>query len=285
MIKNFFKGMVVGVANIIPGVSGGTMMVSMGIYDKLIYCITHLFSKFKENLKFLLPIFIGAGVALLGLSFVIEPAFEYFPLPTNLLFIGLIFGGIPAILKRLKDENGKIGIKFSYLVLFALFAALVVIMAIFKDATGTEAILGTDLWSLIKLFGVGIIASATMVIPGVSGSMMLLLLGYYNPIIETINSFVKAVVAFDFAAIWSNTLILIPSGLGVVFGIFAIAKVIEIVLSKFPFHTFWAILGLVAASPVGIIIASGITSVSVLSVIASVVTFAIGFVVSMKLGD
>ena len=67
MIKNVLKGMVVGVANIIPGVSGGTMMVSMGIYDKLIHCLTHLFKEFKESMKFLIPIFVGVGIALVGL--------------------------------------------------------------------------------------------------------------------------------------------------------------------------------------------------------------------------
>ena len=76
MIKNILKGMVIGIANIIPGVSGGTMAVSMGIYDKLIHCLTHLFQEFKESVKFVAPIIIGAGIALVGLCFVITPAFE-----------------------------------------------------------------------------------------------------------------------------------------------------------------------------------------------------------------
>ncbi|MBQ6696750.1 MAG: DUF368 domain-containing protein, partial [Lachnospiraceae bacterium] len=66
MIKNILKGMVIGIANIIPGVSGGTMMVAMGIYDKLIHCITHLFSEFKKNVLFLLPIVIGMGIAIIA---------------------------------------------------------------------------------------------------------------------------------------------------------------------------------------------------------------------------
>ena len=92
MFKNFLKGMVMGLANIIPGVSGGTLAVSMGIYDKLIHCLTHLFKEFKESIRFVLPIILGMIVALAGLSFVITPAFEHFPLQTNGLFIGLIVG-------------------------------------------------------------------------------------------------------------------------------------------------------------------------------------------------
>ena len=82
-----YKRQVMVIANIIPGVSGGTMAVSMGIYDRLIHCLTHLFKEFKENMKFLIPIFLGIGIALVGLSFIIEPAFAHFPLQTNCLFI------------------------------------------------------------------------------------------------------------------------------------------------------------------------------------------------------
>ncbi|MBO7386942.1 MAG: DUF368 domain-containing protein, partial [Lachnospiraceae bacterium] len=93
-IKLILKGMVMGVANIIPGVSGGTMAVSMGIYDKLIHCITHLFKEFKKSIIFVLPIFIGMGIAIGGLSFLIPVLFDKFPMPTTVFFIGLILGGI-----------------------------------------------------------------------------------------------------------------------------------------------------------------------------------------------
>ena len=109
MIKNLLKGMVMGIANIIPGVSGGTMAVSMGIYDKLIHSATHLFKEFKESIKFLTPIFLGLLIALAGLSFIIEPAFKYFPLQTNCLFIGLIVGGLPAVLGKIQAAS-----KFRY---------------------------------------------------------------------------------------------------------------------------------------------------------------------------
>ena len=100
MIKSFVKGMVIGIANIVPGVSGGTMMVSMGIYDKLIHCITHLFSEFKQNVLFLLPIALGMVAAIAGSSFGLSYLFSSFPIQTNLLFVGLILGGLPAIWKK-----------------------------------------------------------------------------------------------------------------------------------------------------------------------------------------
>ena len=280
MIKNLLKGIVMGIANIIPGVSGGTMAVSMGIYDRMIHCVTHLFKEFKESMKFLIPIFLGIGIALVGLSFIIEPAFAYFPLQTNCLFIGLIVGGLPAVWQKVKGK----GIKISYIVPFVLFFAVVVGMAAIGEKEGTAADLSFSVWSVIKLFAVGIIASATMVIPGVSGSMMMLLLGYYNPIVAAIKNFVTALASFDMAGILEGCGILVPMGLGIVVGIFAIAKVIEIIFEKFPIQAFWAIIGLIVASPIAIFLLGDVGAITVIGILTSIVTFAVGFLVAVKLG-
>ncbi len=281
MIKNLLKGIVMGVANIIPGVSGGTMAVSMGIYDKLLHCVTHLFKEFKESMKFLIPIFIGIGIALVGLSFIIQPAFERFPLQTSCLFIGLIVGGLPAICQKVKGK----GIRISYVLPFLIFFAVVVGMAAMGEKEGTAADLSFNILSVIKLFIVGVIASATMIIPGVSGSMMLLLLGYYNPVISSIKNFITALVAFDMQGILQGCGVLVPMGLGIVVGIFAIARLIELLFEKFPIQAYWAIIGLIVASPIAVLLMAGIASVSVLSVLVSIVTFGAGFVIAMKLGD
>lgn len=281
MIKNLLKGIVMGIANIIPGVSGGTMAVSMGIYDRLIHCLTHLFKEFKENMKFLIPIFLGIGIALVGLSFIIEPAFAHFPLQTNCLFIGLIVGGLPAVWQKVKGK----GIRISYIIPFVLFFAVVVGMAAIGEKEGAAADLSFSVWSVIKLFAVGIIASATMVIPGVSGSMMMLLLGYYNPIVAAIKNFVTALAAFDMAGILEGCGILVPMGLGIVVGIFAIAKVIEIIFEKFPIQAFWAIIGLIVASPIAIFLLGDVGTITVIGILTSIVTFAVGFLVAVKLGD
>lgn len=281
MFKNFLKGMVMGLANIIPGVSGGTLAVSMGIYDKLIHCLTHLFREFKESIRFVLPIILGMIVALAGLSFVITPAFEYFPLQTNGLFIGLIVGGLPLMFRKVKGSRIRIG----HGIVFLIFFAIVIGMAMLGDTEGKAADLSLGLVNVLKLFGVGVIASATMVIPGVSGSMMLLVMGYYNPIVATIKEFVEALVHFNMQEILRCCGILIPMGIGVIVGIFAIAKVIEIIFEKFPVYAYYAIIGLILASPIAILMASELGVITVLSVITSLVTFAVGFVVAMKLGE
>lgn len=281
MIKNVLKGVVIGLANVIPGVSGGTMMVSMGIYDKLIHCITHLFSEFKKSVLFLLPIFIGMGIAVVVVPFGIEFLFAEYPFQTNLLFVGLIVGGLPAVWKNVKGNSIKLGHIIACIAFFALVAGL----ALMGEKEGNAADLSFNFLNVAKLFGVGVVVSATMVIPGVSGSMMLLLMGYYHPVLEAITDFISAFFAFDMDGILRGVGILAPFGIGVVAGIFAIAKVVEIIFEKFPLYAYWAIIGLILSSPVAIFLMGGIGSITVLSIITGVAALAVGFVAALKLGE
>lgn len=282
-LKDMCKGAVIGIANIIPGVSGGTMAVSMGIYDRLIHCITHLFKEFKKSILFLLPILLGAAAALVASAFGLEYLFGNYPVPTNLLFIGLILGGLPAMCKKVKGNKVKAGHVISFLLFFALVAGL----ALLGEKEGAAADLSFSFFNVIKLFFVGMIASATMVIPGVSGSMILLLIGYYHPIIETISFFIRALAAFDINGILSGMAVLVPAGIGIIVGIFAIAKLIEIIFQKFPMYAFWAIIGLIVASPIAVVLMNlaSFSGITVLTALISVVTLAVGFFVSMKLGE
>lgn len=282
-LKDICKGAVIGIANIIPGVSGGTMAVSMGIYDKLIHCITHLFKEFKKSILFLLPIIMGAAAAIVACAFGLEYLFGKFPVPTNLLFIGLILGGLPAVCKKVKGSKINAG----HIAAFLVFFGLVVTMAVMGEKEGSAADMSFNVLNVLKLFGVGVIASATMVIPGVSGSMILVLIGYYNPILSEITGFISALKEFDVPALMQGCGVLIPFGIGVVIGIFAIAKLIEIIFAKFPLYAFWAIIGLIVASPFAIVFMNlgSFAGVTIPMILASAVTFAAGFFIAMKLGE
>lgn len=280
-IKNILKGAVIGLANIIPGVSGGTMAVSMGIYDKLIHCVTHILKEFKKSVKFLFPVGVGMVLALVGLSFVIEAAFDNFPAQTNLLFIGLILGGLPAILKKVKGNT----IRLSHIIPAVVFFALVVGLATLGSGEGSDADMSFNVLNVIKFFGVGVIASATMVIPGVSGSMILMLMGYYQPVIETISTFVRALTAFDVPVLLQCCGVLVPMGIGIIVGIVVIAKLIEIVFEKWPLVAYWAIIGLIVASPIAIILMSEFGAITIITILTSAVTFILGFAGAKLLGE
>ena len=279
-IFDILRGCALGVANIIPGVSGGTLAVSMGIYDKIINSVTGLFRHFKKSVITLLPYGIGMVVGLLGLSFIIEFLFARFPLPTILLFIGLILGGVPALTKRIQGKRiGALGV-----VLFCVFFLLLVLLPFIAGEERTDLVLTADAVTIIKLFFVGILASATMVIPGVSGSMILMSLGFYAPILSSITAFVRAALALDIPAALAECAILVPFGIGVLIGIFAIAKLISFLLARFEVYTYCAVLGLVAASPVSIFTAFKIPAPSVLILVISPIALLAGFFGAYYLG-
>lgn len=280
MIKKLLQGMVVGIANIIPGVSGGTMMVAMGLYDKLIHAITHLKSEFKESMKLLIPIFIGAGVAIVTLARLFEFLLENYPIPTNFAFCGLIAGSLPFIFNKVKGHTVSIG----KIIAFLIFFAVVILMAVMGETNGNAADVSFGVVNVIKLLLVGIIAAATMVVPGVSGSMMLMLLGYYDTILKSINQFIDALIAFDMEALFVQCAVLVPFGIGVVIGIFLIAKLIEFIFSKAEIHAYYAIIGLIIASPIAILLKTDWSGFSVLTLVTGIVTFVAGWFVASKLG-
>lgn len=278
---NTLRGMVIGIANVIPGVSGGTLMVSMGIYDKLILVLTHFIKRMKEAIALLVPIAIGMllSIAIFAKIFS-EILFPKFPLQTNLFFIGLIIGGIPVIYKKVKGNT----IRLPQIIAFVLLFAIVVGFSLVGEGGGSSADITFSVGNVLKLFGVGIIAAATMVIPGVSGSMIMMILGYYNTIIDTVNNFINALKSFDIPAMLDTFVVLIPFGIGVVVGAVAVAKLIEFMLNKFPLVTYWAIIGLIVASPFAIIFMMEIGTVGVVEIVTGLVLLVAGFFISMKLG-
>lgn len=279
-IINILKGMVIGLANIIPGVSGGTMMVSMGIYDKLILLLTHFVKKFKEAIALLIPLVIGMLLAIVVLSKVITKMFDAIPLQTTLLFIGLIIGGLPVIYKRVKGK--KVGI--AQVLAFAAFFVLVVGLSLIGEGQTKSADVTLSFVNILKLFLAGVLAAATMVIPGVSGSMVMMIIGYYTVIIGTISGLVDALHPFDFVQIVSCCTVLIPFGVGVLVGIVGVAKLLEFILKKYETIAFWAIMGLVVASPFAILIMMGSVTINVINIVSGIVLLAVGVFAAMKLG-
>ena len=157
-------------------------------------------------------------------------------------------------------------------------------MAAVGEVDKAGSVLTFNALNCLILFLVGVVAAATMVIPGVSGSMVLMLLGYYNSIIDTINRVVDSLIAFELNGIVQGALILIPFGIGVVIGIFAIAKLVEIIFRKFPHYAYWAIIGLIIASPFAIVLLNDFSGINVLSILTGIVAFILGAVIALKLG-
>ena len=275
---DIIKGMLIGVANIIPGVSGGTMMVSMGVYEKIIGVVNNLFKDIKKSILMLLPLGIGMVLGVAVFSFIIPWCLEVYPFPTSFCFIGLILGGVPAIIKPAKESLHKEGksISVPHIIAFVILFALAVGMAAMNDTQTNFANFDLNIGFMIVMFLVGVISAATMVIPGVSGSLVLMILGVYAGIMSSISGFISAVMAFDWAQIFYYVGIRAPFGIGVIVGIFAVAKLIEFLFEKFPSITYCGILGLIVASPIAIVIKMGHNNINVVTVVVGIVLLAVG---------
>lgn len=279
-LKEILRGVFIGVANIIPGVSGGTIALSMGVYEKIIGAVNNLRKDFVGSIKTLLPYGIGAVVGIICLSFIIEFCLENFTIPTLFAFIGLIIGGLPAIYKRVKGEK----IKVTHIISFILLASVIIVPTIVTvGMTDSVKTVEFGFVSIIIMLVLGMISAASMVIPGVSGSMMLMMLGYYETILESVNTFVTAALTFDFATALSMLGILFPFGIGVLAGILIAAKIIEKLLKRYPNATMWGIIALVVTSPFAILYGVDFAGTTLVTVIISIITFVLGTVGAIKL--
>ena len=233
------KGIVLGTSFILPGVSGGVLSVVMGIYDKLIEAVSHFYeswANFKKYFNFLFFLGVGGIISVLILTNVIEFALNKIPVITILLFVGLIVGGVPQLFNKIKNE-----VSFGNILLMFIGIGLLVIMSFTTGGAGNQVI-DTSLISMIKMFGIGVLSSATIVIPGVSGSFLLMVIGYYEPLLRIVNEITS------FTNLYNNIIVMIPLGIGLVVGAILIARVIDFCLKKYLVKTYYVIIGFVIAS-------------------------------------
>lgn len=230
--KLLIYGMLLGVANIVPGVSGGTTAVILNIYTPLIDSVANLKSKPKQSIRFLFPLLVGCGLGILFFANIIKFALENHPAITNFFFIGLIIGSFPLLYKKAYTTAES---KFMCQTI-SLIIGILVMVCLSVLVPNNEGIVYETLTIAIffKLFFVSILAASSMILPGISGSFVMLLFGTYTTILSAISSF--------------NIIILIPVALGVLIGIFGGAKLINVLLIKSPKATYGLICGLVIGS-------------------------------------
>jgi len=234
----FVKGGVIGVANIIPGVSGGTLAVILGIYDRLIESIACFFKKPEKRLEytfFLMRLFAGSALAVLFLANVMDFLLTQYFHETMFLFMGLILGGVPVVIRAHKDMK----IRTSRILSFVLGMFIVLGLSMLAkesaviDASRPSAFV-LDNRALLMILIAGFFAGGAMIVPGISGSFILVLLGQYAVIIAAVKT--MAVKPLIFMVV------------GVAGGILVFSKIIETCLEKIPSLTYYFILGLIFAS-------------------------------------
>ena len=278
------KGFIMGIANIIPGVSGGTLALTLGIYEDFINAISHFFADFKKNIKFLIPVFIGMGLSLATMSNVISYSLKNFPLPTALFFMGLVIGGIPMLVGKVKKTKDikKVSSYIIALLTFGLVMMLTFSNELFGNGLGLVDLNNLTVLGYVVLFLVGIVAAATMVIPGISGSLVLMLLGYYEPVVDTIKDLTH------FNNIGSNLIICVVFGLGVLIGLVLVAKLLEWLFKKYEAKTYFGVIGFILASVIAIpvsVLREVPFGFDIILEIIALVLFMGGYIIGNKLGE
>ena len=264
----FLQGFVIGFGIIFP-ISSSVLAMTMGIYERLLKVINNLFTSFKEEKGFLISFILGVVASAIVCCLILNIALNKFPVATLLFFVGLIVGGIQMIVKKTEK---KITLPN---VLCSIIGAAILSSLSFLGS-GKDAIITTNLIGYLKVFGVGIVAAGTMIIPGVSGSAILIILGYYAPLLAIISD------TMHFTNLGENILIILVFAIGMILGIFGMSKLMEYLLDKHKIKTYFAIVGFVFASIVNIIILIFGYKFNLIEFIIGMILFAGGYILSAK---
>ncbi len=298
----FIKGIFLGIANIIPGVSGGTIAVVLRIFDQLIDAVNNFLKNPKKHILFLTPLILGAGSGILLFSKVLELALEKQSMPTSMFFVGLVVGSIPLIYGQAKKKEVTPPCYVAMLMSFVIVSSMAILSE--PSTTSVSEIVITPIF-LLQVFISCIIASSAMIIPGISGSFVMILLGIYNIILVSISGLVDALVnGLEMAMngefiegilsiVKSNSfLIILVGGIGIVVGVILVSRLIELLLEKAFSLTYFTILGLIIGSVFSIFIDpmtyssySEVGGVSGVIIGISVVMGLLGFVIAYKLSE
>ncbi|WP_217587352.1 DUF368 domain-containing protein [Lentibacillus saliphilus] len=262
--KNIYRGLLMGASDVIPGVSGGTIALLLGIYDRLIAAINGFLSKdWKKHLGFLIPLGLGVGIAVVSLSQVIKWLLDHYPVPLHFFFLGLILGVLPYLFKQ---ADARHTFKRQHIILLVMGAALIGSIAFFNTSEG-PVIETMTLRTYGFLFLSGFIGSVAMILPGISGSLILLVIGSYSTIMAALSHF-----HFD---------VLFVFGIGVVAGIVIMSRIIRYFLEHYRTATFASVIGFVIGS-LAVVFPGWATSLPLM--IISILAFAVGLLAAVTLG-
>ena len=250
-LKNLLAGMGIGVGAAIPGVSGGTIAVILKVYDKLIWAVSHLFKEFKKAFIYLLPILIGVILALIPSIYLMDKALDGFVFGIVSLFAGFIIGSFPGVTDEVKGQP----IKKSHIVILIITLIIAIslgIGSVYLKADATGLLINHPWWVYLILIPIGILASSALVIPGISGSMILLIIGFYEPLVSITVDTLKNCFQGDWSNFGSLVGLLVSFALGIVIGFYLISKLMHYLLEKYRQATFMGIIGFIIGSTIAL---------------------------------
>ena len=253
--KSFFKkllsGIAIGVGAAIPGVSGGTIAVILNVYTDIVTAISNLFKQFKKSFLVLAPVLLGVIIAIIPCIILFNLAFQGFIFGIVSLFAGLIIGSFPSLTDKVKNKERKP----SYIVILIITLFIALGLGIASALLGNKINLDNhfihpEWWFYLILIPVGFLAASALVIPGISGSMILLILGFYTPLLKYTVAWCKEFLEGN----WKNFLPLFGIigclAIGIIIGFFFISKVMSYLLKTKEIPTYYGIIGFIIGSTI-----------------------------------
>jgi len=286
-IKNFLNGLAFGITETVPGVSGGTIAIILGFYDELIGAINNFRKDPRGYLKILIPMLIGVIIGVVVFSSIMYYLLTNHTLPTMTFFIGLIVGIIPIIFSKVKGPDKKL--KQGGLALIGVPALFVIVIASLTGASvadPAETIATIGFHDMLFILLAGVIAAAALVVPGISGSFVLLLIGIYPLVTYSISS-VRHLLTDPSGALFLDICkVLAPLAVGVVIGGLLMCRLIEGLLKQHYTTAYSIILGLLLGSIYALLRAQVIAQTGVMTqtIVIAVCTCAAGCALSFNLG-
>ncbi len=247
---NFINGIIIGAAGIIPGISGAVLAMILGIYDKLLFSINNFFKDIKKNTVFLFPILSGIVVGFIIFSNVQKIFILHYPNETMFFITGLIAGTVPLLIKDAELKNFDI----SYMIIFLTTLGLGIFMSYINEneINVSNEIIELNLKNIIILIIIGFIMAGSHIIPGISGTVILVILGFYGIMLNSIANLKNILFIFTlpekFNEIITNIAILIPMGIGLIIGVLFFSWLMNFLLKKYYTPTYCAVIGFVIGS-------------------------------------
>ncbi len=257
LIYQLIIGILIGAGAILPGISSGVLCVIFGIYDKLVNSVLGFFKNWKENIKFLFPIILGVGIGVVLLGNLLKTLFYLYPIPTKMAFLGLILGCVPSLFKV---ANSKKGFRLHYL-FYTLLSFIFTLLLLLLENNMTNSTLKNTSNSLFLIVS-GFVMSAGIVVPGVSSTVLLMILGTYEMYLDAVASIQIGV--------------LFPMGIGLIVGGFLFLRLTQYLLKNYFAQMYYTIIGFVLGSL--LILWPGFTFnfIGILSFVIFIICFFIG---------
>ena len=288
MIKSNFmsyllKGLAIGTAAIIPGISGGTIAFMLGIYDQIIDAIVSIRLHTKKSLQVLLPVAVGIVVAIGLLTYPVGLALTYAPFPTVTLFAGFVVGSLPHLRKDLPNQ---LNIKaWVFLIVPAVIAMLWGVFSVIGELDATLVLTGDAFLPKLSLFMVGLLGVSAFVVPGISGSMLLLSIGFYEPVLSSLNRLLDNL--FDINRLIPEVINFALLGVGALVGFVLISMLMKWLLTYHRSEVNLAVFGFILGSLVAIFynyeMIPVYESLNLIMVIIGLLTLALGIWISLEL--